>query len=191
MEDIFLDLYHTENISSRSSRMTTEEPSSSASSSFGSIVMRTCYTNRSTAMICLAGLITNVITAFAWGLVVLWAQHTIQLSTYRLATIGAAFTLTKASMMIVASIVSDHFLASRRKPILVLGFTTAFLVLLVTALADTATISRGVVDGEDQTHHQQLQHYRDGVYYYLLLGSIVIGVGIGSVYCMYYGRGDE
>ena len=57
MEDIFLDLYHTENISSRSSRMTTEEPSSSASSSFDAILVRTCYTNRSTA----------VITEFAWG----------------------------------------------------------------------------------------------------------------------------
>ena len=88
-------------------------------------MVRKCYTNQSTAVICLAGLITNLITAFAWGLVVLWAQHTVQLSKDRLVTLGAAFPLTKASLMIIVSIVSDQSLASRREPILVVGFTTA------------------------------------------------------------------
>ena len=58
----------------------------------------------------------------------------------------------------------------------------------MTALADTApATSWKLADGEDDTPQQQLQHYRDGVYYYLLLGSIVIGTGIGSVYCIMAG----
>ena len=113
--DIFDDGYC--NANNKTNTSNTNNLSSAVSSSFDAIVVRTCYTNRSTAMICLAGLITNVITAFSWGLVLLWAQHTVQLSKYRLATLGAAFTLTKASMMIVASMESDHYLATRRKPI--------------------------------------------------------------------------
>ena len=58
--------------------------------------------------------------------------------------------------------VSGHYLASRRKPILVMGFTTAFLGLLVTALADTG-MGRIIIYG------------------------IVLGTGIGSVYCIMAG----
>ena len=89
-------------------------------------------------------------------------------------------------MMIVASIVSDQYLASRRKPIFAMGFTTAFLGLLVTALADTATTTWGVVDGEDETPPSNSSNI-SRVYYFLWYRD-----WDRHWECvLYYGRGDE
>ena len=71
--------------------------------------------------------------------------------------------------MILASSISDR--RSSRKPILIGGFLTTTFGLTITALADW----RDAIDVVDQ------------VYYCLLIGGIITGCGIGSVYCVMAG----
>eukprot|EP00526_Cylindrotheca_closterium_P010310 CAMPEP_0113604910 /NCGR_PEP_ID=MMETSP0017_2-20120614/2044_1 /TAXON_ID=2856 /ORGANISM="Cylindrotheca closterium" /LENGTH=401 /DNA_ID=CAMNT_0000513361 /DNA_START=173 /DNA_END=1378 /DNA_ORIENTATION=+ /assembly_acc=CAM_ASM_000147 len=135
-------------------------------SSFGSVLLRTCWYNPSTAVLLVAGLMTNLITSLAWGLVLIWAKRQ-SLSKFQIANISSAFTFSKAAMMIVASRTSDKW--KTRKPVLVGGFVTAMLGLIITAMADSSLAE--VIP----------------VYPLLLIGGIVIGCGIGSVYCVMAG----
>ncbi|CAJ1932223.1 unnamed protein product [Cylindrotheca closterium] len=136
------------------------------SSSFGRVLLQTCWYNPSTAVLLIAGLMTNLITSLAWGLVLIWAKRQ-SLSKFQIANISSAFTFSKAAMMIVASRTSDKW--KTRKPVLVGGFVTAMLGLIITAMADSSLAQ--VIP----------------VYMLLLIGGIVIGCGIGSVYCVMAG----
>ncbi|KAL3942070.1 MAG: hypothetical protein SGBAC_003666 [Bacillariaceae sp.] len=135
-------------------------------SSFESVLLQTCWYNPSTAVLMVAGLMTNLITSLAWGLVLIWA-HRRSLSKFQVANISAVFTFSKAAMMIVASRVSDKW--KTRKPVLVGGFATVMLGLIILALADSSFTQ--VIS----------------IYALLLIGNIVIGCGIGSVYCVMAG----
>jgi MFS family permease len=135
-------------------------------SSFGAVLRQTCWYNKSTAILLVAGLMTNLITSLAWGLVLIWARRQ-TLSKFQVANIGSAFTFSKAGMMILASRISDK--RQIRKPILIGGFLTAIVGLIITALADT-----------------NLAETRQ-IYHFLLIGGIAIGIGIGSVYCVMSG----
>lgn len=72
-----------------------QQQQQSSFSSFRQIVWTTCWYNRSTAMICVGGLLTNLVTSFAWGLVMIWAKEQ-ALANLQLARISSAFTFAKA-----------------------------------------------------------------------------------------------
>ena len=131
-------------------------------SSFGSVFCRTCWQNKSTAVLCLSGLMTNLITSLAWGLVLIWG-HQQSLSELRLANIGSAFTFSKAIAMIFSAQISDS--SCHRKQVLVCGFCIAILGLLLTSMAD-----------------HSVNNSNTRIFVYLLVGGIVIGSGIGCVY---------
>jgi MFS family permease len=130
--------------------------------SFCTVWSNTCWKNKSTAILCLAGLSANLITSFAWGLVLIWGKQQ-GLSNISLANIGSAFTFTKGITMVVSGYISDR--QQNRKRVIMGGFVTAIVGLLVTSAADLTTDDRVI-------------------YVRLLLGGIVIGFGIGSVYCV-------
>eukprot|EP00980_Cylindrotheca_fusiformis_P010596 scaffold2357_cov108-Cylindrotheca_fusiformis.AAC.3 len=140
-------------------------------SSFIAVLRQTCWNNSSTAILLISGLMTNLITSLAWGLVIIWARQQ-SLSEFQVANISSAFTFSKAFMMILASRMSDtrHI----RKPILVGGFLTTMVGLIITALADY-----------DQPLVAGTMNHR--IYWFLLVGGIIIGCGIGSVYCVMAG----
>lgn len=131
-------------------------------SSFATIVAVTCWYNKSAAILCVGGLLANTITSLAWGLVLIWGKQQ-GLSKIALANIGAVFTFAKGFVMVLSGYVSDK--TRNRKGILLIGFTTAFLGLLVTAVADWSTDL-------------------DFLFLFLLFGGILIGSGVGSVYCV-------
>ena len=122
----------------------------------------TCWRNKSTAILCVGGLSANLITSFAWGIVLIWGKEQ-GLSSIELANIGAAFTFTKGIMMFISGYISDR--QQDRKRIVMGGFTAAIIGLLVTAAADSTTDLGAIMIR-------------------LLLGGIIIGSGIGSVYCV-------
>ncbi len=141
------------------------EPSSEISfvtSSFNNVFADTCWRNKSTAILCTGGLMANVVTSLAWGLVLIWGKQQ-GLSGLSLANIGSAFTFAKGIVMVLSGYLSDR--KQSRKQVLMGGFVIALLGLIVTATADLSTDL-------------------DSIYLYLLLGGILIGSGIGSVYCV-------
>lgn len=131
-------------------------------SSFGTVFATTCWRNKSAAIICVGGLMTNLITSLAWGLVLIWGKQQ-ELPAISLANIGSAFTFSKGFVMVLSGYISDR--QQDRKRVLIGGFLVAMIGLVVTATADlTADL--------------------DAIYLRLLLGGVVIGSGIGSVYCV-------
>ena len=80
-----------------------------------------------------------------------------------LANIAAAFTFTKGIVMFISGYISDR--QQDRKRVIMGGFTAAIIGLLVTAAA-ALTTDVGVI------------------FVRLLLGGIILGTGIGSVYCV-------
>ena len=127
----------------------------------GSVFVRTCWQNPSAAVLCWGGLTANLITSLAWGLVLIWGQQ--NLTALQSASIGSAFTLAKGVAMIILGYCSDRM--HRRNVPLVGGYLVAALGLVVTA-------------GADDTDDLSL------IYLRLWLGGIIIGSGIGSVYCI-------
>lgn len=134
----------------------------SSSSSMGSVFVTTCWQNPSAAVLCWGGLTANLITSLAWGLVLIWG-HQQDLTALQLASIGSAFTLAKGVTMITSGYCSDRM--RRRKVPLVGGYLLAALGLVVTA-------------GADDTDDLSL------IYSRLWQGGIIIGCGIGIVYCV-------
>lgn len=137
-------------------------------SSFWDVFTLTTWYNPSLSILCCAGLMTNFVTSFAWGMVLIWGKQEQSLSAHQLARIGSSFTFSKAVSQIVVAQVSDWM--KGRKRVLILGFSFAVLGLLVTAKA-------GVQNANDLT----------STYNHLLIGGIGIGCGIGSVYCVMTG----
>jgi hypothetical protein len=135
---------------------------SSSPSSLGTAFVTTCWQNPSAAVLCWGGLTTNLVTSLAWGLVLIWGQQQ-ELTALQLASIGSAFTFSKGVTMILSGYFSDCM--RRRKVVLVAGYLVAVFGLLVTAKAD-------------ETDDVAL------IYSRLWVGGIVIGFGIGSVYCV-------
>ncbi|CAB9530121.1 Major facilitator superfamily [Seminavis robusta] len=139
-------------------------PTKPSPSSFGAVFVTTCWYNPSAAVLCWGGLTANLVTSLAWGLVLIWGAQQ-GLSTLQLAHIGSAFTLTKGTAMLVSGYCSDRI--ARRKVVLIAGYLVAALGLLVTA-------------GADNDNSNDLA----AIYNRLLWGGIIIGSGIGSVYCI-------
>jgi MFS family permease len=138
------------------------EIDSGVTSSFATIFADTCWRNKSAAILCVGGLMTNLVTSLAWGLVLIWGKQQ-GLSEISLANVGSAFTFSKGFVMVLSGYVSDR--QQDRKRVLVAGFLVTMIGLGVTAIADlTADL--------------------DAIYVRLLLGGVVIGCGIGSVYCV-------
>lgn len=128
------------------------------------VFVATSWRNKSTAVMCCGGLMANLVTSLAWGLVLIWGKEQ-QLSSLALANIGSAFTFTKGIMMVMSGYVSDRL--QNRKRVLVCGFFVVIVGLVVTATADQST----TVETKN-------------IYKRLLIGGIIIGFGIGSVYCV-------
>lgn len=152
----------------------TNETTASSPSSFTKVLYQTCYNNKSTAVICVGGLMTNLTTSFAWGLVLIWGKQHGLLTAIQLANIGSTFTFSKAICMVISGYGSDY--CRRRKLILIMGFLLIMLGLIITSLADTTTTS---------TTTASILTRR--IYHYLLFGGILFGSGIGSVYCVLTG----
>lgn len=143
--------------------------------SFGEVFVATCWWNRSTAVLCLGGLMANIVTSFAWGLTLIWGKQR-GLSPPRLASIGFAFTLAKALSMVAAGRASDRCRDRRR--FLLGGFSVTVLGLLLTAAAGVERTSGSGGDNDSSD---------EAIFLTLLLGGVVIGCGIGSVYCVMTG----
>jgi len=129
---------------------------------FASVFWETCWQNPSAAVLCWGGLTANLVTSLAWGLVLIWG-HQQDLTSLQLANIGSAFTFSKAFAMIVSGYISDR--TDRRRSVLLGGFVVTSAGLLLTAWADATT---------NPTE----------IYIRLCVGGIIIGCGIGSVYCV-------
>eukprot|EP00977_Amphora_coffeiformis_P029919 scaffold43532_cov191-Amphora_coffeaeformis.AAC.1 len=136
--------------------------------SFWNVFTLTTWHHPSLSILCCAGLMTNFVTSFAWGMVLIWGKQEGSLSAQQLARIGSFFTFSKAFSQIVVARVSDF--VQNRKRVLMLGFSIAVLGLLVTARAG-------------------IHHTNDlsSTYNHLLAGGVGIGCGIGSVYCVMTG----
>lgn len=131
-------------------------------SSFGTVFAETCWRNKSSAILCVGGLVTNLVTSLAWGLVLIWGKEQ-KLSEISLANIGSAFTFSKGLVMVLSGLISDW--QQDRKRVLIGGFLVVTTGLGITATADLTT-------------------KLDDIYMRLLVGGIVLGTGIGSVYCV-------
>jgi len=134
--------------------------------SFRTTFAATSWHNKSTAIICLSGLITNLVTSLVWGLVMIWGKQQ-TLSNLRLANLSSVFTFAKAFSQIIFSYVSDR--RCSRKLVLLCGFSTVAAGLVLTATGGATNLPL------------------DGVYVRLLVGGLVTGCGIGSVYCVMTG----
>ena len=134
--------------------------------SFRTTFAATSWHNRSTFIICLSGLITNLVTSLVCGLVMIWGKQR-SLSKFRLANLSSAFTFAKAFSQIVFGHVSDRH--RNRRLVLLCVFSTAAAGLALTATGGATDLPL------------------DGVYVRLLVGGLVTGCGIGSVYCVMTG----
>jgi len=139
-----------------------QSPLVDSDGSFYTVFAVTSWTNRSTAILCAGGLFANLITSFAWGLVLIWGQQQ-GLSSVSLANVGSAFTFTKGITMFLSGYFSDR--QQDRKRVIMGGFLLAVVGLIITAAADLTNDLRTI-------------------YIRLFLGGIIIGFGIGSVYCV-------
>ena len=140
----------------------TLQPTDSRGGRLCTVFAITCWRNKSTAILCVGGLSANMITSFAWGIVLIWGKEQ-GLPGMALANIAAAFTFTKGIVMFISGYISDR--QQDRKRVIMGGFTAAIIGLLVTAAA-ALTTDVGVI------------------FVRLLLGGIILGTGIGSVYCV-------
>ena len=132
--------------------------------SFGQVFTTTSWHNRSMGIICLCGLVTNLVTSLTWGLVTIWGKQQ-SLPNMHLANTSSVFTFAKAFSQIIFGRVSDRY---RRKVVLISGFSVTVVGLVLTAMAGRSG-SLSVI------------------YIYLLAGGLVTGCGIGSVYCVMTG----
>jgi len=168
--------------------------SQQSSASFRNILLTTCWYNRSTAMICVGGLLTNLVTSFAWGFVMIWAKEQ-ALANLQLAHISSAFTFAKAFAQIGGGHCSDRYWS--RKTVLTAGFTIAAMGLLVTAMAGmvsqpqddvTATsFSSSNSTSPPLPEEEQTSGTMNMIYVCLLTGGLIMGSGVGSVYCVMTG----
>eukprot|EP00934_Nitzschia_sp_Nitz4_P006323 Nitzschia sp. Nitz4//scaffold219_size35776//29376//35535//NITZ4_007828-RA/size35776-processed-gene-0.11-mRNA-1//1//CDS//3329542332//6313//frame0 len=131
-------------------------------SSFRTILVTTCWENPSAAVLCWGGLTANLVTSFAWGLVLIWGKQQ-ELTALSLASVGSGFTFSKGITMLLSGYASDRWV--NRKGVLLAGFTIAAVGLVLTGSAD-------------QTVDVQ------SIYWRLFIGGIVVGTGIGGVYCV-------
>jgi len=152
-------------------------PAALASTPLYQVFLRTSWKNRHTSILCLAGLITNLVTSLAWGLVLIWGKQQ-SLPNVRLAHISSAFSFSKAASMLLFAHLSDVRIP--RKTVLLTGFTLVEVGLLVTSLAGSTLISANTNANTNADPNTPL-------FLVLLTGGIATGAGIGGVYCVLTG----
>lgn len=133
---------------------------------------RTCWSNRSTAVICVAAFATNFMTSLAWGLVLAWARDGLHVQGTSRDFLAGCYSFLKGVPMLLAGSISDRI--GRRGPI-VLGLAVGAAALLVAACG-AGYGGRYLPAGMSAEGRAELQ------FGYLVLSSALLGLGTGLMY---------
>jgi hypothetical protein len=135
--------------------------------------VRTSFTNRSLAVVCLAGFCANFETGLAWGLIATWARDVMGLGGRERDFFTACYSFVKGLSQLLAGMMSDRI--GRKAPI-ILGLLGGAAALLVAAVGAgwRGRVSVGVGVSPDEL--KQLQ------FGYLVLSGVLLGFFTGLMY---------
>lgn len=128
--------------------------------------------NRSTAVMCLAGFVTNLLTGLAWGLVLAWARDSLGLFASQRNLLAASYDFTKGLTQFLTGVISDRL--GRKAPVC-LGLLLNAAALLVIALG-------GGFGGALLPSTSSAVELRGLQFGYLVLGGTLLGLGTGALY---------
>ena len=144
------------------------------------VFRRTTCGNRSTAVMCFAGLTANFCTALNWGLLVIWAKHVVGLDATQAAALTATFTACKAVTMVVVGPLSDRI--KRRRCFIVVGLFVAGLGVALICAGAMAQIGEMTADAGAAGRLLASLGGGGHVVGMLLAGCALMGVGLGTCY---------
>ncbi|KAG2442164.1 hypothetical protein HYH02_009652 [Chlamydomonas schloesseri] len=142
------------------------------------------WTNRSTSVMCAAGLLSNALTSLAWGLLLAWARDdpSLRVPGPGRNLLASAYSFLKGLTQLLSGGVSDAAGVGRRPPV-VLGLLLNCAGLLTAACGagwGGALLSlSGVSQGSSP---QEVEARRATAYGYLMLASCLMGAGAGVFY---------
>eukprot|EP01064_Diplonema_japonicum_P029268 TRINITY_DN4695_c0_g1_i1.p1 TRINITY_DN4695_c0_g1~~TRINITY_DN4695_c0_g1_i1.p1 ORF type:complete len:544 (+),score=129.77 TRINITY_DN4695_c0_g1_i1:198-1829(+) len=128
---------------------------------WGTLAKRTMCTNPSTAVICLTGVTSSMVTGLVWGLALIWGTEQ-GMANISHAALSACYIFPKGVALIVSGYFSDRWMM--RKPLLMGG-----LLVIIIGLLTSSSSGEG-----DLTTKEMWAR--------LLLGMTFIGVGTGLIY---------